>query len=177
MKNLSEQETAIRIDLKTHKKFKILSTLIDTKFDANALEGSITSYLCSLAPMIKEISRRDPLYVKNLCNKIQDEFNEGKTSATVVLSEQDELTVEFEPFSKILSSYSEQANKLLEVCLLERGLSLEADIVRVDYTCRLFSTMFGGYLKSKNEPSKEKFNCIDGYNKFDVSDYVSLFYF
>jgi len=148
--------------------------LIDIKFDANTLENSIANYLIGLAPTIKEISRRDPLYIKNLCHKIQDEFNEGKTCATVNLSEHDELTVEFEPFSKILSSYSGQANKLLEVCLLEREFNLEKDIVRVDYTCRLFSNMFGDYLKSKNEPYKEKFNCIDGYNKFDISDYVSF---
>lgn len=98
----------------------------------------------------------------------------GKSRAEIRIDEADTIRIDFKIVESLLSEYAVQANTLLNVCLEENKLNLESDIIRVDYTCRIFSRVFGGILEIKNEPNKSKFNCIDGYNTYNILEYVSL---
>ena len=162
------------LDIKKHRKFRIISTLIDNKLDANELEVTFANYLINASPILREMIDDEPNCLKNYSQTIQDQFNIGESRAQIKVDESDEVIIDYDTIENLMAEYSAQANNLLGVCLQENSLSLETDIIRVDYTCRLFSRIFGLYLEEQNVPSRMKFNCIDGYNSCDVLEYVSF---
>ena len=177
LEDLNEEDTKITVDIKRHRKFKIVSTLIDNRLDASQLDATFESFLVEKSAKLKEAFDQDPDSYRNYCNRMQDQFVMGKSQAEVRLDEFESVKVAINFVEDLLREYAEQASTLLGVCLKEHELSLEKDIVRVDYTCRLFSRIYGSLLEAGNEPSKEKFNCIDGYNTYNILEYVSFLFF
>ena len=169
-----ENETKVTLDIKKRqRKFKILSTLIDNKLDANELEEKFENFLLENSPKLKQIFDQDTESFRNYCNKIQEQYISGKSRAQIRLDDVDSMRINSKTIENLMSEYAEKANTLMHVCLEENHLNLENDIIRVDYTCRIFSRVFGSLLETKNEPSKTKFNCIDGYNTYNILEYVS----
>ena len=172
LKNKSEDKKKVQIDLKKHKKFNILGTYFDENVDSKKLENSIINLLLSASPRVKELIQDDPTLVHKYALILQEQFNEGIFEAIIELDKDLLLRVTIGQVNKIIHEYAEQANKLLETVLLDCNLDLCKDIVRVDYTCKLFSILFGAYLKDKNPNAQNKFNCIDGFNTLDIYAYV-----
>ena len=176
LKNKSVDKKKVQLDLKKHKKFNILATFFDENVDSKKLEASIMKLILESSPKCKEFIDKDPSLVHKYALILQEQFNDGNFEAVIQLDKVNELRLSVEQVNKIMHEYAEQANKVLEAVLLDQNLDLYKDIVRVDYTCKLFSALFGAYLKDKNLNSSDKFNCIDGFNTQDIYAYVTFLF-
>jgi hypothetical protein len=146
------------------KKFQLISTLNDTRHDALELQAKLESYLFECSDKLRALKQSDPDLLKYYMIEASKRFRKGADSVDLIVDGTVRVNVRLDRIKQIMEPYAEQAHKIIHVTLEENELDLEKNVVRLDYTCRGFSHVFGMLLKEMNPESKDKFHCIDNYD-------------
>ncbi len=147
----------------------------DVKFDALELQSKIEAYLFECSDKLRSLKLSDPEIFIYYIVEAQKRFDDGSEAVDLIIDTVTRVNVRLDRIKQIMEPYAEQAHQLIHITLMENQLSLDQNIVKVDYTCRGFSHVFGSLLREKNPGSKEKFHCIDNYD-FYVSE-INYSYF
>ena len=131
--------------------------------------------MISSCAKVKENLSLNPSLLHKYAAIMQEQFAEKKSSAFVHLDEKDQIILNADKVDLVMSEYSQQTLKMLETALIDYKLDLSRDIVRIDYSCRLFDKQYGNQIRAKYKSNAAKFNCIDEFNLQDIYDYVNLF--
>jgi len=156
-------------------KFKILAILNDNELQANLLANSIENMMISSCAKVKEYFFLDKSLLYKYAANIQEQFAENKSSAFIHIDAKDQIILNADKVDLVMSEYSQQTLKMLETALIDYKLDLSRDIIRIDYSCRLFANHFGNQIKAKYKSNAAKFFCIDEFRPQDIYDYVGIF--